>query len=201
MGSENAHPAPPSTSEDIKAAEPPYKITLKITPKITPKDNYNKEKNEQNNKVNEAVNCKLKDKVESDPDNKVYYEKDGKSYWGIPIKKFKYNYDMFEEIRIGSNKPHFSVSRIHGLFKYITNNNPEKLITGGINGFKKYLINIVNAEIEEEDDYIEDDPNNASILVIRVVPGEATLSLEERAIMKNKEALEWCKAGKIRHIA
>ncbi len=83
----------------------------------------------------------LKDRVN-------FVGEDGNTYWGIPIAKFKYSRAMIEQVRVGSNKPHFTHERIVGLLKYIADKYQDKLIVGGKAGFISYIIKVVNGEFE-----------------------------------------------------
>lgn len=83
----------------------------------------------------------LKDRVS-------FTDKNGNTYWGIPIAKFKYSRAMIEQVRVGSNKPHFAHERIVGLLSYLATKDPDKLIIGGKAGFISYMIKVVNGEFE-----------------------------------------------------
>lgn len=81
-------------------------------------------------------------------DRVSFVDKDGKTYWGMPLVKFRYTRAMIEQVRLGSNKPHFAHERIVGLLSYIADKYPDKLIIGGKAGFISYMIKLVNGEME-----------------------------------------------------
>ena len=75
-------------------------------------------------------------------------DKNGNTYWGMPFAKFRYSKAMIEQVRLGSTKPHFTHERIVGLFSYLVQKYPDKLILGGKAGFISYMIKVVNREME-----------------------------------------------------
>ena len=75
-------------------------------------------------------------------------DKNGNTYWGIPLSKFRYSKAMIEQIRVDGKKAHFTHERIVGLFSYIAEKYPDKLILGGKAGFISYMIKVVNGEME-----------------------------------------------------
>jgi hypothetical protein len=83
----------------------------------------------------------LKDRVS-------FTDKRGNTYWGLPLAKFRYSKAMIEQIRLASKKPHFTHERIVGLFSYIAEKYPDKLILGGKAGFISYMTKVVNGEME-----------------------------------------------------
>jgi hypothetical protein len=78
-------------------------------------------------------------------------DKNGNEYWGIPLKKYQYSKAMLEEVRLASNKPHFTQERISGLFSYLADKYPDKLIIGGRKGFVEYMTKVVNGEKEYDE--------------------------------------------------
>lgn len=74
--------------------------------------------------------------------------KNGNTYWGIPLSKFRYSKAMIEQIRVDSKKAHFTHEQIVGLFSYIAEKYPDKLIFGGKAGFISYMTKVVNGEME-----------------------------------------------------
>jgi hypothetical protein len=83
----------------------------------------------------------LKDRVS-------FTDKKGNAYWGLPLAKFRYSKAMIEQIRLASKKTHFTHERIVGLFSYIADKYPDKLILGGKVGFISYMTKVVNGEME-----------------------------------------------------
>jgi hypothetical protein len=78
-------------------------------------------------------------------------DKNGNEYWGIPLRKYQYSKAMLEEVRLASNKPHFTQERISGLFSYLADKYPDKLIIGGRKGFVEYMTKVVNGEKEYDE--------------------------------------------------
>lgn len=64
------------------------------------------------------------------------------------LKDFKLTPELFDAIRSGSNKPHFSDDRITAVIQNIIANNPETQIWGGKYAFIRYMIKAVNNEKE-----------------------------------------------------
>lgn len=77
-------------------------------------------------------------------------DKNGNEYWGIPLMKYRYSKAMLEEVRLASDKQDFTHSRISGLFKYLADRYPDKLIIGGRKGFIQYMTKVVNGEKDYE---------------------------------------------------
>lgn len=64
------------------------------------------------------------------------------------LKDFKLTPELFDAIRSGSNKPHFSDDRITAVIQNIIANNPETQIWGGKHAFIRYMVKAVNNEKE-----------------------------------------------------
>lgn len=140
----DVHPCTPSTPVSIKPVEPLFKITPKITTKNDHSDHI-KDQNDQFKNVEKIVS------IQKESSSKVIYHEKGKEYWAIPLIKFRYNKAILEEIRIASEKPHFPLDRIQALIKYIANKDPNKLVKGGVSGFKKYVTQLLNGENEYQE--------------------------------------------------
>jgi len=102
-------------------------------------------------------------------------DKSGKEFWGIPLLKYRYSKSMLEEIRLNSNKQHFTHDRISGLFKCLADKYPDKLIIGGKRGFIDYMTKVINGEKEYKK--------------------EENLTSIDDARNKEREELEWILAN------
>ena len=102
-------------------------------------------------------------------------DENGKEFWGIPLLKYRYSKSMLEDIRLNSNKQHFTHDRIAGLFKHLADKYPNKLIIGGKKGFIDYMTKVLNGEKE----YTK----------------EETLTSINDARNKEREELEWILAN------
>lgn len=109
-------------------------------------DNYDHKNDLSINHCSSVLKKKEEETNTENTNTETRIEKQSVSYWGIPLKEYKYTNAMLEEVRLASNKPEFSQERIAELFEYLADKYADKMIYGGRKGFVSYMTKVVNGE-------------------------------------------------------
>lgn len=108
--------------------------------------------------------------------------------WTIPLMQFKYSEKMLKEIIAGCNRnrQHYTVDKAIAIIRNILEKHPDKQIYGGIQGFKKYMIAVINGE----NDYTETGAENKEEQLTSMAELQAKQLLEMNARLANNE-INW----------
>lgn len=110
---------------------------------------------------------------------------DGKTYWTIFLRDFKYSESLLKEIilKCNQNRQHYSTGKVVSIMQNILEKYPNKQIRGGRSGFKKYMIAAINGE----NDYTEKGAMNEGEKLISIAEKNAIEALEVQKLYESGE--------------
>lgn len=110
---------------------------------------------------------------------------DGKTYYTIPLKNFKYSESLLKEIisKCNRNRQHYTTGKVISIIRNILEKFPGKQIRGGRAGFKKYMIFAINGE----NDYTGKGAMNEEEKLTSIAEKNAIEALEMQKLFESGE--------------